>query len=174
MLAIDPGLDGLGVALFAGDELLQAWYSPGETRKRDARGALERGPSVWAGLARNVAWLNDAPGTRPDNVVVERMKVYDGRAGFGKDADDLIELSGVAGAVVGTFPGAIATGYLACDWKGQVPKKIMLERIKAWIAARGWSDRVLVPEHAPALVHNAIDAAGLGMVALGLEGKKRG
>lgn len=173
-LAVDPGLDGLGCALFHGDELSLAWYSPGAQRERDSLGRKVRGPAVWIALARSVAWLTESPSTRPDVIVVERMKVYNGRQGFGKDADDLIELSAVAGAVIGTFPTASASGYLARDWKGQTPKRIMLARIEGWIAARGWRDRVLVPEVEPALVHNAIDAAGLGMVALGLEGKKRG
>lgn len=174
-LAIDPGLDGLGCALFDGPELLQAWYSPGPPRARtngiarDGAGNLERGPRVWRAVAGSIAWLNDSPSTRPDRVVVELMKVYVGSR-RANDAADLIELSGVNGCVVASFPCADIGGVLARDWKGQVPKPVMLGRIREWLARRAWFDRVLVPEKA-SLVHNAIDAAGLGMVALGLEGR---
>ena len=175
-LAVDPGLDGLGVALFRDLELVQAWYSPGPERRRtnglarDGGGLLERGPRVWRNVANSIAWLNDDARTRPDRVVVELMKVYDGRAGFGRDAGDLLELSGVNGAVANCFPRADVGGVLARDWKGQVPKPVMLERIRTWLGRRAWLDRVVVPEKA-ALVHNAIDAAGLGLVTLGLEGR---
>jgi hypothetical protein len=175
-LAVDPGLDGLGVALFEGLELVQAWYSPGPARlrtnsvRRDGDGTLERGPRVWRGVALSIAWLGDDPRTRPDRLVVEQTKVYAGRGGFDKDPADLLELSGVVGAVAMVFPGVEVGGVLARDWKGQVPKPIMLERIRGWLGRRAWLDRVVVPEKR-ALVHNAIDAAGLGMVALRLEGK---
>jgi hypothetical protein len=166
-LAVDAGLDGLGVALYRDKELLQAWYSPGPKRRRTKiDGTLERGPRVWRGVANSIAWLNAAE-TRPDRVVVETMKVYAGRAGFGKDPADLVELSGVIGYVVALFPDAEIGGVLARDWKGQVPKPIMLERIKGWLQRREWLDRVI---DSGALTHNAIDAAGLGMVALRLEG----
>lgn len=175
-LAVDPGLDGLGCALFRDHELLQAWYSPGPSRKRanrasrDGDGGLARGPKVWRDVANSIAWLRDDESTSPDRVVVELMKVYAGRGGFGKDPADLLELAGVNGAVVASFPDAEIGGVLARDWKGQVPKKIMLGRIRDWLARRSWGDRVLVYEPEPALTHNAIDAAGLGMVALRLEG----
>lgn len=178
-LAIDPGLDGLGAALFEDRELLQAWYSPGPPRAkltsdlaRDGSGYRERGPRVWRAVANSIAWLNDSPLTKPDRVVVELMKVYGGRGGYGKDPGDLLELSGVNGCVVATFPDAEIGGVLARDWKGQVPKPIMLARIETWLTARAWRDRVLTPKPA-ALVHNAIDAAGLGMVAIGIEGRLR-
>lgn len=175
-LAIDPGLSGLGVALFEDAELVQAWYSPGPSRKRpggfgrDGAGNLLRGPRVWRDVANSIAWLNDDAKTRPDRLIVETMKVYTGRAGGSKDANDLLELQGVLGCVVATFPYARVAGLVARDWKGQVPKPVMLARIQAWINARAWGDRVV---EAGALTHNAIDAAGLGMVALRLEGKLR-
>lgn len=168
-LSIDAGLDGLGAALFEDRELLQAWYSPGEPRGRDALGQLKRGPAVWRGLARSLAWLNDDARTKPDRVVIETMKVYAGRNGYGKDPSDVLELQGVCGALSVTFEHAGIVGVLARDWKGQVKKPIMLARIEGWISKRGWSERVIVPSAAK-LVHNAIDATGLGMVALGLEG----
>ena len=176
-LAIDPGLSGLGVAYFEGEDLLCAWYSPAPPRSyrrgisRDGA-RLERGPKVWRNVAASLSWLSIDPRIAPDRVVFEVPKIYDGRAGYGIDPADLIELAGVVGACTAIFPGAEVAGVLARDWKGQTPKPVMLARIGGWIEDRGWRDRVIIPRPKPSLVHNAIDAAGLGMVTLGLAGKK--
>ena len=175
-LALDPGLNGLGCALFRDNELIQAWYSPGAerelstTRGRDGEGLLDSGPRAWLSVARSIAWLNDDERTRPSRIVVELMKVYPGRAGVG-DPNRLLALQAINGAALALFPGALAGGVLARDWKHQVKKDVMTRRIIFWLATRGWYERVLVPGRSPALVHNAIDAAGLGLVALRLEGR---
>ena len=161
-LACDVGIRGIGCAYFVGDELLRAWYEPEPT--------AERGPAKWCRVAATLNYLRDDPSLSPDVLVIETMKVYAGRQGFGKDPDDLLELQGIAGALAFGFRGGRVVGVLARDWKGQVPKQVMTERIRTWITRRGWLDRLAVPKPAR-LVHNAIDAAGLGMVYLGLEGR---
>ena len=99
--------------------------------------ATLRGPGAWSILAHGVAeWVGDvAPGV----LLVEEMKVY--VAGKG-DPSDLIELSGVAGAVVGRLVGWQAEGVKARDWNGQVPSEIRRARTRKWIEESGWLDRV--------------------------------
>lgn len=97
-----------------------------------------RGPAVWSALAAGVAtWVGPL---EPGVLLVEEMKVY---VGNGKgDPADLIELSGVAGAVVGRLVGWTAEGVRASDWNGQVPAQIRRKRTAAWVEAQGWTSRV--------------------------------
>lgn len=99
--------------------------------------ATGRGPAVWSALASGVAeWLGVAP---PGILLVETMKVY--VVGKG-DPADLIELSGVAGAVVGRLGTWSAEGVRAADWNGQVPSHIRRQRTRAWVEQAGWLGRV--------------------------------
>jgi hypothetical protein len=99
--------------------------------------AIGRGPDVWAALAGGVAeWVGVAP---CGVLVVETMKIY--LVGKG-DPADLIELSGVAGAVVGRLSGWRAEGVKAAEWNRQVPSHIQRQRTRAWVEAQGWIDRV--------------------------------
>lgn len=92
---------------------------------------------MWAALAAGVEeWLGVAP---HGIVLVETMKVY--VVGKG-DPADLIELSGVGGAVVGRLSGWTAEGVRASEWNGQVPAHIRRQRTRAWLEQAGWLDRV--------------------------------
>ena len=130
-LAVDPGLGAHGVALYDRGELVRA----GSVRSPLPK-AEHRGPEAWRVLAEGVhAWL---AGVRPDLVLVETMKQYaNGRA----DPDDLLELAGAAGAVVGRL-ALPAEGVRAATWNGQVPPEVRRLRTAEWVQARGWWDRV--------------------------------
>lgn len=128
-VTLDPGLRACGVAL---------WYDGVLVRAGAVRGpATGRGPAVWSALADGVAaWVGPAPA---GVLLVETMKVY--LVGKG-DPADLIELSGVAGAVVGRLAGWSAEGVKAAEWNRQVPSHIQRQRTRAWVEAQGWLDRV--------------------------------
>lgn len=99
--------------------------------------ATGRGPVVWSALASGVAeWLGVAPA---GILLVETMKVY--LVGKG-DPADLLELSGVAGAVVGRLSAWTAEGVRAADWNGQVPAHIRRQRTQSWVEQAGWLSRV--------------------------------
>ena len=87
LLTVDPGLRACGVSCWDGEELQWARAVRGPTKGR--------GPAVWGALARD-AGLVAPPLT--GTLLIETMKVYSGSR---TDPDDLLELNGVAGAVVG-------------------------------------------------------------------------
>lgn len=123
-LAVDPGLGACGLALFSDGELLWAGAAVQDGEKR--------GPDAWRRLALEVQ--RRLPST-PDRVVVELMQDH------GQFSADLLELNGVAGAVVATL-GRPAKGVLAAEWNGQVPSEVRRLRTAEWVAAQGWWDRV--------------------------------
>lgn len=134
LLTVDPGLRACGVSCWDGEELRWA---------RAVRGpAKGRGPAVWGALAREVGLVVPAGSTGA--LLVETMKVYSGSR---TDPDDLLELNGVAGAVVGVLVSRgwsvdSVEGVLARDWNGQVPSDIRRRRTQDWVESRGWSPRV--------------------------------
>jgi len=154
LLAVDPGLRCVGVALFKDGVLVRAAALRGP--------ATGRGPAVWSALAQDVERWVGMQGTRttPGTLVVEMMKVQvKGRA----DPADLIELSGVTGAVVGRLAADCwrAEGFEPAAWKGQVPRDIYGARVEGHLRAEGLWSRVEVPSRATEL-NDAMHAAGLG------------
>jgi hypothetical protein len=92
VLAIDPGLRAVGVALFKDGALV---------RTEAVRGPPPpvRGPAVWSLLAASVyEWVN-VPVAGPCHVVVETMR-YDHSSRKGS-AEDLLEVQAVGAAIVG-------------------------------------------------------------------------
>lgn len=153
LLSVDIGLHGLGVGWFSGADLVAAAYLP-STR---ARG--ERGPLAWRKACAGLAGM-----PHPEVLAMETMQVY--RGGTDK-ADDLLQLQGIAGVLVGMYPEAVATGYLPAEWKGQVPADVLAARVEGYLGSRGWLDRVVGP------VPNArrgdvMHGVGVGLVHLGL------
>ena len=137
LVSIDPALHGLGVGLWYGAELVGAQYIPRPVR------ADRRGPNNWLEQWRAArAFFLSALGTLPAYVVVEHMEVYvhRGQRNVGKP-EDILELQAVSAALV-TLAERDAFSYLPKQWKGQVPKDVMANRIKGRIEKAGWSDRV--------------------------------
>lgn len=135
MLSIDPGLRACGVALWSDTvdgELVWA---------RALRGPKDgRGPALWAAYGRLVRDLFEDVDPW-GHLVIETMKQYvNGKA----DPDDLLELQGVSGAIVGVLSsrGWSVEGVLARDWNGQVPSKVRRARTQAWVESKGWTSRV--------------------------------
>lgn len=87
------------------------------------------------------------------------------------DQNDLVELAGVVGATCAELGGTV-TGVLPREWKGQTPKDIHNARVL----------KRLTPEElkivqtcsvSESLLHNTIDAVGIGLFHLGRLERKR-
>jgi hypothetical protein len=115
------------------------------------------GPNAWRCMAAAVA--KEFETCVIDLVLLEQQQIY--RVGRQKgDQNDLLELSGVVGAITTMWPEAILVGVKPREWKGQVDPDVMLRRIegKLWEKEKG-----RVKECPKSLRHNVIDAIGLGM-----------
>lgn len=155
MVSVDPGLRGCGVAEWRDGKLNRAIYVR-NTEK------VARGPKAWNAMARAV-WFElrgaeNAPDPA-DEIVIEVMKVYRFQKG---DPADLIELSGVGGAIIA--PSISAHGYLAREWKGQVPKDVMGSRIEAVLSE---TEKAAIEKCPKSLRHNVLDGVGIGLHHLG-------
>ena len=141
VLSIDPGLRKCGCALWSPDgTLLRAWTAR-------ARGS-SRGPAMWVKMVNAIKLSPDI-----SVLVVEQMQVYQDRK---TNADDLLELTGVLGALSWRFKGAKLVGYKPAEWKKQAPKKVVHARLKARLS----------PEELKSVekkaTHDAWDAIGIG------------
>jgi hypothetical protein len=150
--AVDPGVNGCGVAWFSDRGLKRAWYEPnplstGSTLDRAARMALHMHGACWA-----YPTLCEVPVVYPQQQ--------------GVDPNDLIALTVVVG---GTGARELVRPR---EWKGTVPKDVMTERIVALATERGESAHVKLPSQ-KALAHNVWDAVGIGYWQLRLLKPKR-
>jgi hypothetical protein len=92
--------------------------------------------------------------------VIECPQVYVHSRAKG-DPNDLIRLALMAGVIVGAIGQKNVVEYRPAEWKGQVPKDVMTERIKRSLN-KGEQSRVVLPR-AMSLAHNVWDAVGIGL-----------
>ena len=149
LVAVDPGVHACGVAVFLrGGQLERAAYVT----------CAGGGPVAVAGEVRD--WFGSLVA---DRIVIERPQVYIPRLMKG-DPNDLINLAMVVGALLATLHGPGET-VLPASWKGQVPKDIMVNRIKKRLAPEELA-RAMLPKTKD-LQHNVFDAIGIGLWAVG-------
>lgn len=155
VLSIDPGTRGCGCAWWVGEDLLCARYVLG------ASGGRETGPAEWMATVRAVekASASALDGLRPEVVVVERMQVYTRGKG---DPRDLLALSAIGGGLFRAFGEAEPVGPLPREWKGQVPREVMGNRVEQKVRDRGWWARVAEPTRKTQL-NDVMHAVGLGL-----------
>jgi len=151
LLAVDPGLSCSGVAVFdALDHSLQR-AAPITALGRDRLQIPQRCLMMAAAIR--------AYGDTPDYLVCEWPQIYTSGKGKG-DPNDLIPLAVICGMLAAQYPSASVYTYAPREWKGQVPKRVMVTRVLGRL-----SDEEL------ALLttsdHNAIDAIGIGLWHLG-------
>ncbi len=157
MISIDPGVKTAGVACWEDDELISAWLSKGETWDRTAFNVL---CCLEDHFPKEIILSAHA--------VIERPQVY--REEFLKgDPNDLITLALMVGATAGYLINE-PTLYYPREWKGQVPKDTMIERIKGKLSEEEYR-RVDLPR-AKSLHHNIWDAVGIGLYQLGRLGRR--
>ena len=165
VLTVDPGLAGCGCA----------WWSLSASRWSLLRAAFAPAAPLEAGAARGAVWMAAVDGVRraaaavppPGVVAVEAMQVY----GRGKgDPADLIALAAVGGGVLAAFPAARPVAVLPAEWKGQVPRDVMGERVAGKLRGErplpagvdaAWS-AVAVPPRKTHL-NDVLHAVGIGL-----------
>jgi hypothetical protein len=159
LLSLDPGLRGCGLALFHDDKLHTAWYSKNLEKKA-------RGPTAWDAMAsvveRDVFLRLPREVWVVDRLATEVPQVYRGRSSKG-DPADLLELTGVVGAVARAIPSRERRHYLPREWKGQVPKEIHVPRILNILAA---DETQRIEPVIASLRHNQTDGIGIGLFDL--------
>lgn len=165
LVSCDPGLRACGVAVFQDGVLVHAALVKNPVKKA-------RGPEAWWGMAdavRTHIWESDSFRLVPRTYVLEVPQVYR----FGKsrtDPDDLIQLAGVGGAVGAVLRPKEAYGYYPRQWKGQVPKEVMVARIEGRLTPE---EVKAIQPVAASLRHNVLDGVGLGLHHLGRLGRTR-
>lgn len=165
LLAIDPGVRVTGWAAFSDGELIAAGIS-----KRSEKAP----PSAIALVAEEHA---SRIMTGFDVAVVERMIHYPEQAKRGKSrkesdatAQDLIDCATIGALVAGRCARKIEL-VPARTWKGQVPKEVTEARTRKILTfAETWTMDSGLNETAGkalSLIHNGIDAVGIGLFFLG-------
>lgn len=158
LLCVDPGLRGCGCALFDEGKLVWASYVVSPV-------VSGRGPVAHVAMARAVHQKAVLAKAWPAALMVEFPRVYPGMPKT--DPNDLLDLAGVAGAL-----GALIKplGHVfPSDWKGQVPKKVMNERVLLALQ----KDEIESIETHGAKDHNTLDAVGIGLHHYGRINRKR-
>ena len=160
ILAIDPGLRWCGVAIGDKSGLKAAALVLNMETKA-------RGPVAWREMAWCVGdWYNGCSETATE-IHVEVPRYYPRQRYVeddkNVDPNDLMELTGVVGAVVSELGSLKLVHYLPSDWKGQVPKKIMTERIRKKLRPEELDNMISVG----ARDHNTLDAVGIFLHSVG-------
>lgn len=160
VIAVDPGLREMGVAVARDGEVVQALL----VRNPIRRG---RGPAAWRGMAEALADAlvegRSVSKVVGSTVIIEKMKVYTQGKAKEKgdiDPDNLLELAGVSGALVGgvLHDASEFIHIIPSVWKGQVPKDVHNNRIRAALPA---NVREQIDAYPKTLQHNVVDACGI-------------
>jgi hypothetical protein len=102
--------------------------------------------------------------SRPHRLVVEVPRIYPHSRDQKGDLNDLLELAGVVGALTGVF--SVVSFVYPADWKGQLPKKVMNDRV---LMTLGLDEGDALVHHD----HNTLDAIGIGLHDLGRLGQRK-
>ena len=155
-VGVDTGKRQCGVSLFDGRQLVWADLVKVPVGDYDPRD-----------VAAQVA---GAVPQRPDVVFIEKPQQYPNSP---VPRESLEALSLVAGAISQAFPREADTACIyPREWKGQVPKPVMLRRIKAHLSD---AEMAVVSDLglASSVVHNVWDAVGIGLWAVGRIGSRK-
>ena len=180
LLALDPGINCSGWALFEDGQLVRAGVCFG--RPEDAaRPSIERVVMMGDRLCEEVV-PHYPP---PDRLVLERPQIYRPDRAKG-NPNDLLVLAELGAYVTGRLTHRRAVKqYLPREWKGNVDPEVCVARVQERLTL---GERALV-EFPPSAcdgcrafgpcvkpscpMHNAFDAIGLGLFDLGRFGKRR-
>ncbi len=160
-VAIDPGLEKVAYSIWLPDGSLGlAGLVQCEHEVGMERGAKWKAMGYWTCLALEGFCRSDI------DLVIEVPQVYSGPRK--EDPNDLIDLAGVLGAIVGglTF-GHVEWSPTPREWKGQLPKEISRARVDSKLKPEE-KTRIIWP--IKSLCHNVYDALHLGIVYLEREG----
>lgn len=148
---MDPGLRGSGVAIFCNGGLVDSAYVVGS--KDGFR------PNTWVVMASEIMrWCGDRP---IRGLACELPQIYR-EAKLKGDPNDLMDLAAVVGALCALIPTETIRIYLPREWKGQVPKEIVHQRVKQRLSIDEMTNVHMPPQKS--LAHNVWDAIGIGLV----------
>ncbi len=161
-LALDPGIRGCGVALFAEGRLVACDYVKNPVTKGDdfdAIVAMGRAVRDWRWVGATM--LGSGHGF---DLVAEYPRIYTAAKSKG-DNNDLLPLVGV-GAAVATFASS-AVRVFPDTWKKQLPKDVCHARIRSRLDAGELVLLEAAAKRAKSLAHNMVDAVGIGLHHVG-------
>jgi hypothetical protein len=173
LLAIDPGVNSPGIALFSGAKLSLAVRIIATANSRCQEDGMR-----WHLVAKQiVSWVGD---NEIVSVVFERPQWY-ARAKSKGDPTELAGIAGVAANVCGMLSPASILSPTPAEWIGQLPKVCPVCKGKAkkkctechgsaWETPRGRRIRSRLSAEELTLVpdqNDAIDSVGIGLWALG-------
>jgi hypothetical protein len=170
LLAIDPGTRHTGIAEFEDGLLQRAFVVEGQGFKGDIENITSLATMIWTDVGDDL-----------DRVVIEWQQVYGGlRAGGRKDPNDLFPLTSLAGALAYAYRDAKVSVVKPSEWKGS--RNDVATALAIYSRLR--EDEILEIEFESELAadihraikdgkgikhkaHNALDAVGIGLHALG-------
>lgn len=159
-VSIDPGLHGCGVAVFLDGLLAHAEYTGGLGGQiHTLLEPIEPVERLLFEVAGEGTW--DRTTAPIHTLIVEVPQVYDTPKQKGRQVD-VLRLYGVAIAIVAVarpFVRAALTLQPA-EWKGQVPKDVMVERIKGRLSP---DEMDVIDLPSSTVEHNLWDAVGIGL-----------
>lgn len=173
VLALDPSITRVGLALYRDEELITSTTVKGTLgTKADV---LARVLQISLDTAR---WLMEVE-CRPDVLVAEWPQIYTRDKSKG-DPNDSVPLAGVCGCLAGiirlhpclrTLRGELeCVSYLPGEWAGRVPKDETVKGCKSSPRALKIVSRLTPAERVvwdAIKYHDAIDAVGIGLKYLG-------
>ena len=161
ILSIDPGKKHAGCALFEDGELINAYLV-----KADKDLAQAQGWPLTTAMAIGQSILDRFPPGMLEVCVYEQPKVYR-TMGSRDKANDLLELAVMSGSFIGLYSEKIERicTYLPKEWKGTVPKNVMIKRIIGRLSDEEKS-RVELPKN-KARQTDVWDAVGIGLKYVG-------
>jgi hypothetical protein len=168
LLAVDPGIRGCGVAVFEDGVLTSCSYvknsstTEGPVSIKAAKMALRVARDVFA---------------KPDSLVLEWPQVYreSHRSKRKADPNDLLGLAAIHGALVAFFSNTtMVYEVLPSEWKPSGMKKDATAfRVASRLSPE--EQKVLDSCNCPrSLIHNVVDAVGIGLHAVGRSLNPRG
>lgn len=159
--SVNPGINGVGLAVWYDKRLVAARYLPSE--ERDMLASVK-----YLATAVNLATLEHY---QPfSTLVVEWPQVYT-QGKLKGDPNDLLPLAAIDGAIAFAL-GMPVVRYLPREWKGQMPKPKKDSQWREYLVTRRLQENLspdefrLIPDLG-ALTHNVIDAVGIGAHHLG-------
>ena len=185
LLALDPSVRSPGAAIFRDNVLL---FAGKVTIKGPTGSWIHEGQRWQYVIEAIVGWAKDHDCILPSTIVYERPQIYTASKSKG-DPNDLIALAAIGAGVVSTYCefgrqfGAASTGRVVCpipvqtptpaQWAGQIPKATKGSAKDSPRAKRIMSRLSPVELARMPNQHDAIDAIGLGLHALGRLGIRR-
>lgn len=165
LFAVDPGLRYPAGALFINDVLVRA------SRVPIPKGITTKTPIMERCRAISRALL-DYAGCTPDELVVEYPQIYTRDKSKG-DPNNLVPLAVIGGCLSAMLPNARVISPQPREWTGNIPKT---EEGNPWDSPRGRRihSRLTAAEIATVTAsHDAVDAIGIGLFALGRFERRR-